>query len=365
VTGLVAARPLAGLLSLLLALFTGVPAMDTIRSQQWHLDFLHIDQAHTISTGKGVTVGVIDTGVDAAHPDLAGSLEPGADFSFEKRADAWEDLDGHGTAMVGLIAAHGQAEGIAPDATILPVRDSVSRLGVDDTVAADAVDWAVNHGATVLCLAFGGPNDDQGLKAAIEYAIAHDVVVVAGVGNTTDGDGLQYPAGYSGVVGVAGVGQDGNHADISVVSSAAVLAAPAVHIMSTESRNAFPSGYGTRTGTSDATAIVAGVAALIRAKYPNMPAIEVIHRMTATAQDRGAPGRDDEYGYGIVDPVAALTANIPPLPTPTTVDTAAPQAEANQPNRLAVIGLIAAATLAAIIILIAAGLVIALRRRNS
>jgi type VII secretion-associated serine protease mycosin len=363
VTALLAARRLAGLLSLLLAMFTGVPALDTIRQQQWHLNFLQIDQAHTISTGKGVTVGVVDTGVDATHPDLTGSLLPGADFSIEKRTDAWEDLDGHGTAMAGIIAAHGDAEGIAPDATILPVRDALTGLAGDITLA-DAITWAVDHGATVLCLAFGGSSPGSNLKTAVDYAIAHDVVVVAGVGNIPEGDGLQYPAGFPGVVGVAGVDRNGNHADFSVVSSASVLAAPAVDIMGPRARNVVPSGYGTGSGTSDATAIVAGVAALVRAKFPDMPATEVIHRMTATAHNRGTPGRNDEYGYGIVDPVAALTADVPPLATPTTVDTTAPQAEPNQPSRLTIIGIVAAATLAAIIILITAGFVIALRRRN-
>jgi len=362
---LLAVKPVAWLLSLALGALTALPAADGVRDQQWHLEFLKIDQAHSISTGSGVTVGVIDTGIDAGHPDLAGPLLlAGADFSIEKRADAWADQDSHGTAMAGLIAAHGQAVGIAPDATILPVRDGLVRAAVDDFAASDGIRWAVNHGATVLCLAFGGPNTDQVLQSAVEYAIDHDVVVVAGVGNTTDGDGLQYPAGYSGVVGVAGVDENGNHADISVVSSAATLSAPAVNIMTTRARSVVPSGYGTSRGTSDATAIVAGVAALVRAKFPDMPATEVIHRLTATAQDRGAPGRDDEYGYGIVDPVAALTADVPPLAQSSTVETPPSQAAPSAPSRGTILVLIAAVTAAAIVLLITAGLAVALRRRS-
>jgi type VII secretion-associated serine protease mycosin len=358
------AKPLAGVLSLLLGVLTGLPAAGGVRDQQWHLDFLHIDQAHTISTGKGVTVGVIDTGVDAAHPDLAGpNLLPGADFSFEKRPDAWADQDGHGTAMAGLIAAHGQSEGIAPDATILPARTSVS-IAVSEFATADAVRWAVDHGATVLCIASAGPNPDQGLKSAIDYAIAHDAVVVAASGNAPDDKGVVYPAGYPGVVGVTGIDQTGNAADFAVASSASVVAAPGVDIMTTRARNVVQSGYGTGSGTSDATAIVAGVAALVRAKFPDMPATEVIHRLTATAQDRGAPGRDDEYGYGIVDPVAALTADIPPLAHPSTVERPSPQAAPNSPSRAAVLGIVAAATGVAIVLLITTGLVIALRRRS-
>src|SRR5690242_12069125 len=99
-----------------------MPARDEIRDLQWHLDALHIDQAHGISTGAGVIVGVVDTGVDATHPDLAGSLLSGADFTRTAGGDGQEDIDGHGTAMAGLISAHGRATGIAPEAKVLPVR---------------------------------------------------------------------------------------------------------------------------------------------------------------------------------------------------------------------------------------------------
>jgi subtilisin family serine protease len=107
------------------------------------------------------------------------------------------------------------------------------------------------------------------------------------------------------------VDQAGNHTDISVTGPEVVLSAPAVDIISPHSDGQ----YLTASGTSDATAIVSGVAALVRSKYPTMSAAEVVHRLTATATDKGPPGRDDQYGYGIVNPVAALTADVPPLPT--------------------------------------------------
>jgi type VII secretion-associated serine protease mycosin len=310
----------AGTMAGLLAVTPGLPAQpvqDDVRAPQWHLDFLNIDQVHQISTGKGVVVGVIDTGVDGGHPDLAGRLLPGVDLTFFERPDALEDLDGHGTAMAGLIAANGKALGIAPDATILPVRSN-PHGGGDIRWDADGIYWAVDNGATVLCLAFVNPKPDIFLEQAIRYAIAHDVVVVAGVGNTPKDEGLVYPAAYDGVVGAAGVDRDGNHAAISLASPAADLAAPAVEIMTTRPRNVIASGYGRGRGTSDATAIIAGVAALIRAKYPELSAEDVINRMIVTADDRGAPGRDNEYGHGIVNPLAALTADIPPLNPPTT-----------------------------------------------
>jgi type VII secretion-associated serine protease mycosin len=352
-------RLAAAVASLVLASGVGLSAGDDIRGQQWHLDFLHLDRAHEISTGKGVIVGVVDTGVDGGHPDLAGQLLRGADFSVEHLSDGLTDRDGHGTAMAGLIVANGRAIGVAPGAKVLPVRHSTyssTALGADE-----AVDWAVDHGVTVLCLALSYPDPDSRLRAAIERAIARDVVVVAAVGNVPDKPG--YPALYPGVVGGVGTDRNGEHARISIVSPAAVLAAPAVDIMTTRSRSVVPSGYGTGTGTSDATAIIAGVAALVRSKFPDLSAEEVIHRMTATADDRGAPGRDDEYGYGIVDPVAALTADVPPLHPPTTPVASPTDASGGGDGSSTPLVVGAGAAIVGVAILIVVGLVLALRRR--
>ena len=360
----VAAGAIAGLLAITTAGLPAQPVQDDIRAQQWHLDFLNIDQVHQISTGKGVIVGVIDTGVDGGHPDLAGRLLPGLDLSFFERPDALEDLDGHGTAMAGLIAANGRALGIAPDATILPVRHSSTGAIGDARRQAEGIRWAVDHGATVLCLAFGHPEPDGYLERAIKYALDHDVVVVAAVGNTPDDEGLVYPAAYDGVIGAAGIDRDGNHAPISVISPAADLAAPAVRIMTPRARNVIPTGYASASGTSDATAIIAGVAALIRAKYPDLSAEDVINRMITTADDRGQPGRDDQYGHGIINPLAALTADIPPLNPPTTTppqtQTANPPPANTNPRPLIL------TTLAILFLALLAGAVIlTLRRRSS
>ena len=353
----------AGALAALLAVVTGLPVQDEIRAQQWHLDFLNIEQVHQISTGDGVIVGIIDTGVDGEHPDLAGRLLPGIDLTYRERHDALEDPDGHGTAMAGLIAAHGHALGIAPDATILPVRTSGG--GVRDARReAEGIVWAVDHGATVLCLAFANPTPNVFLEEAVRYALDHDVVVIAAVGNAPDDSGLVYPAAYPGVVGAAAVDRDGNHAGFSVVSPAADLAAPAVGTMSLLPRNVDPTGYGRGSGTSDATAIIAGVAALIRAKYPDLSAEDVINRMITTADDRGQPGRDDQYGHGIINPLAALTADIPPLNPPTTTppqtQTANPPPANTNPRPLIL------TTLAILFLALLAGAVIlTLRRRSS
>src|SRR4051812_9417069 len=148
-----------------------------VRDKQWHLDFLHVSDAQRYGQGEGVVVGVVDTGVDANHPDLAGSVVVGVGLT-PQGGDGRQDEDGHGTAMAGLIAAHGRALGIAPKAKILPVRHEDFSIGA---MSGDGVTWAVDHGATVLCLAYTAQDSPQD-RAAVQYAVDHDVVIIAGVG---------------------------------------------------------------------------------------------------------------------------------------------------------------------------------------
>jgi type VII secretion-associated serine protease mycosin len=345
-----------------MTVFSAAPTRDEVRDAQWHLEYLHIAQAHQTSIGEGIIVGVVDTGVDAGHPDLAGALLPGTDTSPAGRSDAWEDLDGHGTTMAGLIAADGRSLGVAPGATVLPVRHSERGASIE-VDSAEAIDWAVRNGATVLCLAFGGREQNAALRDAVARAIASDVLVVSAVGNSS-GTGVRYPAGYPGVVGVGGVDREGNHLADSLIGSVTMLVAPASDITAPDSRTVISSGYSRTQGTSDATAIVAGVAALIRSEFPDLSAAEVIHRMTATAIDKGEPGRDNAYGYGIVDPVAALTADVPPL-EPSTM----PSATASSPGGSASGGESSGTPVGWLVgggvgVLLIAGLVLALRRRT-
>jgi subtilisin family serine protease len=146
------------------------------------------------------------------------------------------------------------------------------------------------------------------MKAAIESALAADVVVVASIGNKPEALLPVLPAAYDGVVAVGAIDQNGNIASLSVTGPEMVLTAPGVRVVSTDK-----TGYAVGDGTSAATAIVAGAAALVRSKYPNLSAKEVVHRLTATATDKGPPGRDPQYGYGVVNLVGALTAAVPPL----------------------------------------------------
>ncbi len=307
------ARTASGVTLILLA--AGCVAVHpTVRDAQWHLRFLRIAEAHELSRGAGVTVAVIDTGVDAGHPDLAGSILPGRDFTTaaDDGSAGRTDVDGHGTSMAGLIAAHGRvlggAQGVAPEALILPVRDQIDGDAYEGDTAAQ-ITWAVAHGAKVINMSFGSEGPDADVRAAVDAALRADVVLVASVGNRPDDREVLYPAAYPGVIAVSAVDRSGMIAPVSVTGAAVVLAAPGQDVMSTDIRTDGHVGYDAGSGTSNSSAIVAGVAALIRAKFPTMSASDVVKRLTATATDYGPPGRDPAYGYGIVNPVEALTSN--------------------------------------------------------
>lgn len=280
-----------------------------IRKDQWHLNYLKTAEAQSISQGEGVIVAVPDTGV-SPHPDLASNLLRGVDLTGGG-IDGKRDRDGHGTGMAGLIAAHGKghqgALGIAPKAKVLPIHVSPKGGSTADAMAA-GIEYATRQGAQVVCVSSGGASNVR-LRQAVKAALQANVIIVAAAGNAPDDNAVVYPAAENGVLAVAGVGRNGAHAPVSVSGPEIDVVAPAVDIYSTSINGKYRKG----TGTSDATAIVAGAAALVRSKYPYLPAAEVVHRLTATAVDKGPPGRDDEYGYGVIDLVAALTADVPPL----------------------------------------------------
>lgn len=281
-------------------------AQDQVADGQWYHQFLSTAQAHQAVQGESITVAVIDSGVDASHPDLVGSVLPGTDLTHEGPGDGRRDTDGHGTKMASLIAAHGRVRGVAPEAKILAVRAGTGS-GTSTSNVALGIRWAVAQKAKVISIATGNDVDDQLTRQEIQAALAADTVVVASAGNKPPDSSVLFPAAYPGVVAVAAVGRNGERAPVSATGPQIVIAAPGVDIS-----GAHPGGkYSIGTGTSDATAIVAGAVALIRARYPQLKAADVVRRLTATATDKGSPGRDPEYGFGVINLVAALTADVP------------------------------------------------------
>ena len=303
------ARVVPAVAALVIVFGTPTPARaDEVRDREWWLSTLKVAEAQHISKGAGVTVAVVDSGVNADHPDLKGAVLTGRDTVSGK--DGQFDAEGHGTPMAGIIAARGRGRsgflGIAPAAKILPVRPS------DDTMfAAAGIRWAAAHGAKVMNLSFAiGPSDN--LHAAIREAAAADVVLIGAVGNSGDRDNkAEYPVSYPEVLGVGAVDRTGKVLPVSQHGPQVDLVAPGKDMLLPVYGNKYLMG----TGTSGSAAIVSGAAALIRARHPDLSAAQVVRLMTSTATDLGTAGRDDYYGSGELNLVAALTAT-PPRASP-------------------------------------------------
>ncbi|MFB6909235.1 type VII secretion-associated serine protease mycosin [Streptomyces bacillaris] len=308
-----------------LALTPAAPAhADAIRDQQWALAALHTDRAWQTTKGAGITVAVLDTGVDGSHPDLVGQVLPGKDlvgFGATRGDSSWAL---HGTAMAGIIAGRGNGPGradgvlgIAPEVKILPVRVILESKDparakarkTRGTALADGIRWAADNGADVINLSLGDDSEsahpDPGEDSAIQYALSKGISVVASAGNGGEkGDRISYPAAYPGVIAVAAVDEYGTHASFSTRRWYATVSAPGVDIVV-----ANPDGhYYIEWGTSAAAAFVSGAVALVRAAHPGLDPAQIKKLLADTARDAPDGGRDDARGYGMVDPAEAIEA---------------------------------------------------------
>jgi type VII secretion-associated serine protease mycosin len=289
---------------------TAAPAQGDV---PWPQQRYALERLEAVATGVGVTVAVIDSGVDARHPQLAGQVLTGRDYLDNR--DARVDCAAHGTAVASIIAARPRGgagpRGIAPGARILPVR--VSELEIIDgeqtgrTVTAarfaQSIRWAVDQGADVLNLSVVLYRDDPAVRRAVAYAISKDVVVVAAAGNLHErGDPVPYPAAYDGVLGVGSIGPDGTRSSFSQVGPYVDLVAPGGDVDA-----AAPIGGHQRTnGTSYAAPFVSATAALIREYRPNLSARQIAARIVATT-DPAPGGKRAAYGAGVLNPVRAVT----------------------------------------------------------
>lgn len=323
-------------------------------------DRLRIREAQRFATGQGQTVAVIDSGVNL-HPRLAGRLDDGGDYILGDSGTS--DCEGHGTVVAGIIAAASHPAtgfvGVAPDARVLSIRHGSSYYEVEipdpgspgqtqQVIAgntesmAQAVVQSVLRGAGIINISeaacfpvsdvAGGSLPDRDLQAAVRYAADRDVVVVVAAANLDEGSCQQNPPGSvrtisspgwfdSDVLAVAATDtQTGGHAPFSIRGPWVDVAAPGTGIVSLDAAGAgltntliAPNGQpNTIQGTSFAAPYVAGVAALVRQRFPDLSARQVAERIERTAQDAaGTTGHNDEIGYGVVDPVAALTDILP------------------------------------------------------
>ncbi|WP_461038658.1 S8 family serine peptidase [Streptomyces mayteni] len=282
------------------------------------IDQLGLRQAWDLAAGAGVSVAVVDSGVDASHPDLDGAVARGSEFEgvneereFERTTPALqEDCEGHGTGVAGMIAGRrtegDRMAGVAPAATVYPVRLAG---GIDQatpgTVAA-AIDDAVRSGARVVNLSFAVPVDHRQIREAVARAVAADVVVVAAAGNEGNqgvSGGHMYPAAYDGVLAVGAVGEDGQPMDASNAGPWVDLAGYGQEMAVVAPEG---SGYRAESGTSFAAAQVSGAAALVLSRFPDLSADDVARRLVGSASQVGG-GVNDRTGAGIVDPFGALT----------------------------------------------------------
>ena len=248
-------------------------------------------------------VAILDTGIDATHPDLASNVVPGT--SILDGSDGLTDPNGHGTSLAGIVAARTNtvpAEGIAGVAyagvRVMPVTVLNDQgLGQDSDVIAGVV-WAADHGANVILMGFSNTGFSQSLQDAIDYAWANGVVLVAAVGNDAASTPT-FPAGDRGVIGVSATDQNDLLAAFSNDGQAVFLAAPGTDIQTTT----VGGGYGTVSGTSAAAAIVAGAAAMLKAVDPTLANGVIVGRLARTAD---AAGTQEETGNGRVNMAHAL-----------------------------------------------------------
>ena len=309
----------------------GAAQADSVRdAQMWVLNAVNGPAAWQVSQGKGVTVAVIDSGVNPDVSDLAGSVITGPDYTGVHTPPSNPEWGMHGTWMASLIAGHGHdggssgIMGVAPQSHILSIRVITDNCDPNFSRYEHEPQSRIQRrwpgrsttrspkGPSVISMSLGYGLPSLPVRSALQNALNHNVVVVASSGNSGDALSTQqhaqapesFPADYPGVLGVAAVGQNGAAAGFSSDNLSVQVAAPGVSVPA-QGRDG---QYWLVSGTSPACALTAGVAALIRSRYPGLSPVMVREAITTTTRNRPGAGYTDQVGFGTVDAAAALSA---------------------------------------------------------
>ncbi len=304
----------------------GIPN-DELYSYQWHLPMVNMPGAWDVSTGEGVTVAIIDTGVNPFGRDSFGPIGDNRvlrGYNAIAGLPGGIDFEGHGTHVAGVVGQETDngtgVAGIAYGANILPVKSlSIFGVGVDSWIIR-GIRWATDQGADVINLSLGSFNDSQAFEDAINYAYENGVTVVAASGNSGEGE-VMYPAAYENCIAVGAVNYIKVITDYSNYGDALDLVAPGGDNNVDLNGDGFADGilqenfgffgfnwgFWYYAGTSFASPHVAGIAALVKSVHPDYGPDEIRQVLQDTAQDLGDPGWDARYGHGLVDAYAAVS----------------------------------------------------------
>lgn len=317
---------------------------------QWWYQALSMGSVAHYSRGAGVTIAVIDSGIAATAPDLAGApLVAGKDFCTGDGGSLTDQVN-HGTGVAALISGTGKGRGgtgvrgLASAARVLSVKvadgssqglcgtaGTANTANTANTMAA-AIRYAADAHAAVINISITAPDTTPAETAAVGYAQAHGCVVVAAAGNDGDtSNAVEYPAASPGVVSVAASSQTGTHPSFSESNDHVVLAAPGEQMLlpvPPGNIDGGQSGYADQRGTSLSAPLVSATAALVKSRWPSLTAGQVIRQLIGTATDAGTHGRDPDFGFGIIDPLKAVRSELPSLarsnPLPARTGTGSP-----------------------------------------